>query len=146
MFVRNVGWLKSAVGGLWIHSTAPRMNTGKRNSGKRIPKKSSKNRTLFPGGNWSSDWRYREAGRFPSGICCKVLWMSVILDWSFMNIFWTSTPMKILTFIPAALPYRVHTYVVGNLRNTVRIYLGFYLLFALLSAYICDPYVSVVYV
>ena len=49
-----------------------------------------------------------------------------------MNLFLTSTPVNILTFIPVALPYRLHTYVVGNLRNTVSIYLNIYLLCCLI--------------
>jgi len=51
MFVKNIGWLKIAVGDWWIHSTAPGMKTVKRNSERRIPRKSSENRRLFPGAN-----------------------------------------------------------------------------------------------
>jgi len=32
MFVRNISWLKIAMGDLWIHFTAPGMNTVKQNS------------------------------------------------------------------------------------------------------------------
>jgi len=50
MFVRNLSWLKIAVGDLWIHSTTPGMNIVKRNTERRIPR-SSENRRLFPGAN-----------------------------------------------------------------------------------------------
>ena len=48
IFVRNIELLKIAVWDLWIHSTAPWMNTVKRKLERRIPKKSSENRRLFP--------------------------------------------------------------------------------------------------
>jgi len=47
MFVWNICWLKIVVGDLWIHSTAPEMNTVKRNSERRIPRKSSENQRPF---------------------------------------------------------------------------------------------------